>query len=258
VKLAALVTFLFSGVFSFAQGNLLNPFVFEPLNDSLISYWKMDEASGDRSDSEPTGTGNTLTDFNTVGSAAGILGNAASFVAASSEFFAKGDNADLSTGDIDFTIALWVFITDKSANRVPACKWVEANGEREWLIRYEQASDRFLFHVSSNGTATSSVTASNFGSPSTSTWYLIIAWHDSANNELGISVNNGTANTASYSSGVFDSPTALHVGTTGGGAAYWQGRIDEMGFWKKVLSPTERTEFYNAGVGKTCCPFASP
>ena len=71
------------------------------LTDSLISYWKLDEASGNATDSHGT---NTLTDTNTVTSVAGKINTARYFTNANTEFFTLADNASLSTGDIDFTI----------------------------------------------------------------------------------------------------------------------------------------------------------
>src|SRR5262252_1520277 len=79
---------------------------------NLISYWKLDEVSGSRVDTKGT---NTLTDNNTVTSTTGIINNAASFAAASSEYLSLASNATVQTGDIDFTITAWVKMTTKAA-----------------------------------------------------------------------------------------------------------------------------------------------
>src|SRR5262245_2022186 len=76
-----------------------------PLLNALMAHWRLEEASGTRVDAHG---GNNLGDINTVGQAAGKLGNAASFLAASEESLTIGDNAALRMGDINFTIAGWV------------------------------------------------------------------------------------------------------------------------------------------------------
>jgi hypothetical protein len=78
--------------------------------------------------------------------------------------------------------------------------------------------------------------------------------HDATGNTIGISVNAGTVNTTSFSGGIFDGTTAFLIGSRSG-ATYMNGRIDEVGVWKKLLSASELTELYNSGAGKTCCPF---
>lgn len=78
------------------------------LLDGLVSYWKLEEANGARVDSV-VASGNDLTDNNTVTQAVGVLGNAAQFTAANSESLSHADNASLGTGDIDFTVASWVY-----------------------------------------------------------------------------------------------------------------------------------------------------
>src|SRR5687768_4787916 len=90
-----------------------------PLLTSLIAHWRLDETSGFRADSH---AGLDLGDINTVASAAGKLSNAASFLASNEESLSHVDNAALSMGNIDFTIALWVWF-DSLAGSGLAGKW---------------------------------------------------------------------------------------------------------------------------------------
>lgn len=227
------------------------------LNSGLIAYWKLDEASGNATDSETTGTAQDLTDNATVTSAAGKIGTARQFTSASSEWLSRTDGADLSTGNIDYTVAAWVYLDTKGAVRDIIGKW-NSVGQREYILLYNNTGDRFEFFVSGNGTSgqVTVVGASTFGSPSTATWYLVIAWHDSVNDQIGISVDAGAADTAAHTTGSFDSTTTFGIGYRAEGTSYMNGRIDEAGFWKKVLTSGERTELYNGGSGKTCCDFA--
>jgi len=210
------------------------------LKTSLISYWKLGEASGNRVDSHGS---NTLTDNNTVTQAAGKIGNAAQFTAASSEYLSIVDNAGISTGNIDFSIAGWVYLDSKASSRRIFSK--TDNTDSEYNLFYRQSTDRFQFDINSGGIA---VAASTLGSPSTATWYFIVAWHDAAGDTLNIQINNGTADsTATAGVGPSDTAYGLQLGRLG--TDYMDGRIDDTAFWKRTLSSDERTQLYNGGNG---------
>jgi Concanavalin A-like lectin/glucanases superfamily len=222
-----------------------------PLTDSLISYWKLDESSGDALDAHGT---NDLTDNNTVGSASGKINGARDFEAANGEYFSRADNAGLSTGDIDFTFAAWVNAESLSGFPVVANKgWAGSGGGREWILYYRTDASRFRFAVENE---TAEVDANTLGAASTGTWYHVVCWHDSVNNQIGIAVNGGSADTAAYSGGVTDAAGDFRIGASPTQSLYWDGLIDEAGFWKRVLSSAERLVLYNGGSG-LAYPFAT-
>lgn len=225
------------------------------LNTSLIAYWKLGEASGTRVDSETTGTAQNLTDNNTVNQTNGIIGNAAWFINGNNEYLSKTDSADLSTGDIDYTVAGWVYFDTLTNRRNIFSKWSNAAGNREWYLFYSVVANRFQYQISSNGTDSVALSATAFGAPSTATWYLVAVCHDSVNNLMGISINGGAWETQSYANGSIDGTASFVIGWNSADTQYNDGRVDEVGFWKKVLSASEISELYNSGAGKTCCPF---
>jgi hypothetical protein len=206
----------------------------------LVSYWKLDEASGNATDSHGA---NTLTDTNTVTTAAGKQGTARQFTAASTEYFTIADNTDLSTGDIDFTIAAWAYLDSSLTAEGIVGKWT--GGSLEYWLGYVGGSTSFAFQVSTNGSDNPSVTGP--GSMMTATWYFLVAWHDSVLNTINIQVNDGTVVSVAHTAGVFNGTAAFRIGYDG----TWpmSGRVDEVGFWKKVLSAAERTALYGAGSG---------
>ena len=221
---------------------------------SLVAYWKLDETSGTRNDAHST---NHLSDNNTVTSAAGKQSNAAEFVATNSEYLSISDNANLSTGDVDFTIAGWFYLASKTLGRDLVMKW-GTSGNFEYALVYNDSSDRFEFYVSSTGSNAVGAVGDNLGSPSTATWYFIVAYHDSVGDVIGISINNGAANTTAYSLGVFNSSADFALGTRLPTISnYHDGRIDETGFWKRVLNSSERGVLFNNGNGMTY-PFSAP
>lgn len=206
------------------------------LSDNLIAYWAMDEASGDAIDSVGS---LDLTDTNTVGAGTGKVSGARDFEASNNEYFTRTSSSELQTGDIDFTVQAWVNGESFGTNFVIG-KW--QSGGYEYVLYY--AANFWRWRVESFNQVLLSHT------PSTGTWYLLHVWHDSVNNQLGIALDAGTPSTTSYSGGITATSTALYIGVSGDGGSNWDGLIDEVGFWKRVLTSDERTELYNSGSGR--------
>ncbi|MEK7164079.1 MAG: LamG domain-containing protein, partial [Patescibacteria group bacterium] len=210
---------------------------------SLTAYWKLDETSGTRADSKGS---NTLTDNATVTYAPGRLSNAGQFTAANSEYLSITDNADLSTGDIDFTVGGWVYM-DSTAAYAAISKYKPGTNQREYIINFD-ATNKLRFFVSSNGTDYTILNSTT--SISTGTWVFVVAWHDATANTINIQVNNGTVDSSAYSSGVYDGTAAFQIGGYDGasGADFWNGKIDEVAFWKRTLTADERARLYQDGL----------
>lgn len=222
------------------------------LSTNLTAYWSLEEASGTRVDA--TGRGNDLTAINAPGNTTGKIGNA---VSVNNQYLERADNTDLSTGDIDFAIAAWCNLAALQNATIMSRYQLNGN-QREYVLFYNQndhvTNNRFSLIVSSNGTATTTLDATSFGAASTSTWYFVMGWHDSVNNVIGISVND-VSNTASYSSGVFDSTAPFDIGRLLNNTTpvyTFNGSIDEAAFWKNyVPNSTERTWLFNSGAARS-------
>jgi hypothetical protein len=225
---------------------------------NLVEYWKLDAASGDETGSVAS---IVLTDGNTVGTAAGKIGTARDFENGSDEYMTTADSAALSTGDIDFTVGCWVQLeSEATVSHEIVSKWIATGNHREFILRYDQSSDRFMFIVSPNGTSSGNTTvaANTFGAVTTGVWYFVVAGHDAANNVIFISVN-GVENTAAHTTGLADRDGTFDIGRFNASTVTdFDGLIDEVGFWKKVLTSTERAALYAGGNGRTYpFPFAS-
>lgn len=206
-----------------------------------IGYWKLDEASGNALDAVGT---NDLTDTNTVGTTTGKVGTARDFVAANGELFSHGDNATLSTGDVDFTITAWFKPQDMTANRIVVGK---GGGDIEYDIALRSGGPNLQFRACSGSGFAGLDAASDTTTLSAGTWYFVVGWHDATANTLNIQVNNGTVYSTSYSGGVYDGPNTFYIGK--GFDSSFDGAIDEVGFWKQVLTTQERTDLWNGGAG---------
>ncbi len=223
------------------------------LADSLIAYWSLDEASGNALDAHGS---NHLTETSgTIASTTGKVGNCRDFEQGDTEYFVIADNTDLSTGDIDFSIAFWIFAETLVNFPLVLAKSSGAGGANtEYQIYANTGGNSEITFGVASATANANYTevkTSHAVTPiSTATWYFIVVWHDPAANQIGINLNAGTPVTASYSAGVYDGTGDFHLGGNPNHPLYWDGLIDEVGFWKRVLSGAEHTELYNSGNGR--------
>ena len=233
---------------SVAWAGSLNPDTACTLDDSVVAYYKLDEASGTRNDSVST---NHLTDNNTVTQAAGKVGNAAQFTAANLEWLDIADNAAMSTGAIQFVYATWIYVDSFSASgRVIAGKGTTAS-TAEWLLRLNGA-DKPALYTSSTGL--NIICDTTWGSAlSTATWYFLAGWHDSSAYTNNISVNNGTTVSCTDSSEPVDRTGTFFIGQNEATQVFlhFDGRQDEA-LWGKFLPTAQHlTDLYNGGSGNT-------
>ncbi len=211
------------------------------LADNLIAAWELDEASGNAIDSHGS---NDLTDTNTVGAGTGLVyGSARDFESGSSEYFALADNADLSTGDIDYTFEVWLKLESSIT-----CTVLAKREGYEYGIRNVPGSGGIRF---THGTNEINTLFDTLGALSTGTWYQVFAWHDATNNLNGITVNNGTPITSSDAgAAAADGGGAFNLGRDPVFGEPFDGLIGPVRFWKRVVTSDERTELYNAGAGR--------
>lgn len=229
---------------------------------AAVAAWSLDEASGTRVSSVGSFD---LTDVNTVASATGMFGSAADFESTNSEYLQRSaDDASLSGGDVYLVFRAWIQFESKSALMCVLSKMGDATGtNREYMLRYDNSTDRLVFFVFT-GSGSVTVTANNFGSPSTGTWCLVHCGHDPVANQIWISVNAGTRNTTSHSGGIFDGPSRFALGgqQTGAGASnqqfFWDGLIDDVVVMRNYdFTTSDATDDYNGGAGVAFANWAS-
>ncbi len=214
---------------------------------SLISYWKLEEASGTREDSVGS---NDLSPTNAPTNAPGRLGNAAAFVGASSQQLSVASNATLQSGNIDHAVAAWVYPASLTGLQVVVAK---ANGDSanppdgyEWSLYLN--GDKCVFLISKvtggSGNNTSSVTSD--ATLTANAWNYVEGYYDDAGT-LGVVVN-GTVKTDASLTVPGTSTGSLRIGAIQA-TYYLTGRVDEVGFWKRLLTSAERSALYNSGNG---------
>ena len=220
------------------------------LRDGLIGVWC--ESANPWDDQYASGL--TLTDNNTVGNTSGKAGVAGDFEDGNSESLSRADEALLSTGDIDFTIAVWLKAESLQAsdNNYIASKGDIGSDNSEWglLYRNNGAQNRFSFWINS---ASVWLDDSVLGAPSTGVWYYVQAQHDAANNLVRLRINNGAWSslaTGGTSPGSSITPFLIGaLGISGAFARNWDGLINQFTFWKALKSDVDLNTIYNSGNG---------
>ena len=228
----------------------------------LVAYWGLDEASGNALDKHSGGL--TLTQANNPGADTGKVYATARTFNGNNTYFSRASETAIQLGDIDFCVAAWVFLTNVTAQRLIASQYRFGDSHRVWFVDYLNTSNRFRFGISGDGVNATIAVADNFGGPSGSTWYLVYVYHDATANQIGISINNGTANTQAHTTGAAaDTVAPLAIGaffnTTGIAAGFaWQGRLGPVAMWKnRTLDATARAALYNGGVGLAYSAFTA-
>jgi hypothetical protein len=230
------------------------------LKNGLISWWTLNEAEfATRLDSHGP---NHLDDDPSRGdtaSVAGHVGNAAHFIGTTGLDYDTLENITPTTlaGANDWSIAGWVNfdalgVVDQSL--VSSCKGsTGGTAHFDWYITHDFAADRFKVTIVAGVTTAYTLLANTFGAPSTGTWYFFYVYHDSTGREIGISINDGVIDTATYTGTPNNIRDRFQLGRLSPQfPTYLNGKEDEVGFWGRLLTTEEVTELYGpAGAGIT-------
>jgi hypothetical protein len=235
----------FAGYAGAGRSLSVGPVPASTLTGGLVAHWRLEEAAGARSDSKGT---NLLNDSNGVTQGAGKIGQAAKFTKSSVQSLSIADNADLSTGDISFSGSLWVRFDTLGHYQFLMSK----GGEYElYLDGIEGNRLKLVVRYAGGGYATVASAAVAAG-----VWYHVAFWHDAAGDQLGLSINDGPPVTAATAGAPGDTANAFRLGDRWNESL--DGRLDEVSFWKRLLSPAERSELYNGGAGVDLLGTAPP
>lgn len=216
------------------------------LIDNLIAYWSLDEVSGGRADSHG---GNDLTDNNFTGSATGKINNAADLEQMSQHYLSIADSATIGTGDIDCSFSIWVKPESLVGFPMILSKGSEVGTDREYALYVDTSdSNRLVWQYGTFGAGhvLTSVTGLTVG-----VWYHIVVGYDSVNNLQFMYINGVAETPISNTEATIHGTDPLQVGAGTSQGLYWDGLIDEVGFWKRVLTSSEVTELYNNGNGRS-------
>lgn len=224
------------------------------LTDNLVSYWKLDETSGTRSDSHGS---NNLTDNNTVTyTASGKINNAGTFTAANSEYLSITDASqtglDITT---DLTISAWMYITSAptSGNEYTLVSKLSGSSSSYGLRYFNNGGTLQLAAFMYDSSApTTNINYNKNVTLSTSTWNHIVYTFKSSTSTAEFYVNGSSIGTVTDASAndINNSTAKFTIGAAFEGAnRFMNGNLDEIGIWSRVITSGEVTSLYNSGSG---------
>lgn len=225
----------------------------------LVGYWTLDESSTgvsgvNRLDSSGTGLTMTDTTFTTTfcPSDTGKISRGVKPAVAGSCLLRASD-ANTNTGDINFTFTAWVNVNTISASNYVVSK-ADATNADNYII--DTSSSQFRFYIRDSGGTYKIATTT--GTWLGGTWYWLCGWYDtgsgansSGTRSVHISVDNGTDFSTAAGSSFASTGSTFQFMSYRGTAANFAGIVDEVGFWKRLLTAGEKATLYNSGTGKT-------
>jgi hypothetical protein len=205
----------------------------------LVAYWKLNEVSdgsGAVSRQDSIGT-NHLTDTNNTKSAAGIVyTNSAEFVRASTQRLTCASATALQWGNTDCEMCAWLYLPDETGQDIIHKSYDE-------FVLYSLTGN-VAFYVGGHQASTTI---------STNTWTLITFGFNAATQKIFITKNGGAPISTSHPGGVPVAANTFGIGYTAGDG-YFSGRANQVMFWKRLLTTTERLLLYGSGSGYPLVP----
>lgn len=214
------------------------------ITNDLASYYKLDEASGNNTDSVGS---NTLT--NNGSQTTGKINNGTSF--SGSVKNVKTSPSGMPSGDTDRSISGWYNFSSIS----------NTNGTETWLTGFgSQGATGQEFYITLRGTGTATrFQADIYGEAQSGTvdtglttggWHHIAlvytasgtSWAYYLDGSLKDTITKANLNTPA-------TPSELNIGGRMTYGAYFTGVADEVGIWGRALTSTEITTLYNGGSG---------
>jgi len=213
------------------------------LTDNLISYYKLDESSGNAADSVGS---NTLTNTSTSYSA-GKINNCASFNGSSSKLV-SGNSAIAAFTSLSF--GGWVYIN--SDNVTIFNQIFEYTGNyRHYRIYYTPVGGGYgriyLQEMEGNGSYWAVISSDILSSSIVGSWHHIIG--TVTNGSQVIYVDGASSNTGTNTMHPPSNTSLISLGYDSNFGNYYSSKVDEFGVWNRILTSGEVSSLYNGGSG---------
>jgi len=221
------------------------------LADGLVAYYKLDESSGNATDSVG---GFTMTNTNTCTFSAGKINNGADCHPTGNKYFTVANDLGLNGSSQNWTVSMWIYPNGNMSTQQVFANWVDFGYRVYCYIEYYSSACR-LVRVRWGIAADVCSKSQSFNN---ATWYHV-CWRYNGTT-LNLKINDWTATTLGSSgngsgTGYRDEVT---IGAyTSGGTTNLKGMADEVWFWNRNITDAEVTELYNAWAGKQY-PFTTP
>ncbi len=185
-----------------------------------------------------------------------VTGNAApgthgvGLAAASSQSLSIASNASLVLSGTSWELTCWVkFASFPGGFSTVIGKWGSAGG-KEYSLTYNPNDTKLHAAATADGVNNQELTTVR---PSIGAWIFLDMWFDAPGQSFFFNANNasatdgGSLNFGATSINAGTNPFAIGVSNFGGD--FLDGAVDSVNVWKRILTTTERTSLFKAGVG---------
>jgi hypothetical protein len=241
----------------YTSGNAtVNAPIEDPLSQSLLGYWKMDDGTGTNA-TDASGNGNTLTMTGSpTWTAPGQIGASTLDFSGTAQYLSVADPAsnilDFGVDGASFTITGW-FNRDTFANdhTLVAKKLSQSTTSDDGYIAWiGGGDDLFHFRVDEAGSTDTYSIASASAFTATGWHSFAISWND--NSSLTTPVNlyidgtlsSGTTSGTFANVGTFANNEAFALGAESDGGNPFDGKIDDIRIYNRALSTDEVSKLY--------------
>ncbi|MCZ7359863.1 MAG: LamG domain-containing protein [Candidatus Methanoperedens sp.] len=216
-------------------------------NRSLVGWWKFNGEEGENSaffrDWSSWGNNATCSGINCPGATTGKFGNALSFDGINDRISNSSSTVLNFTNNVDYSVSAWMQTTGASypkGDSALAGRWL---GFRGWMVYFPNNDGAVSIYADANR-----FQSANGVYPNDGAWHHIVGIKDGSTGYVyidGIMKGSGSIGQSSISglSATFD------IGTYAGGAGeIFNGKIDDVQIYNRVLSQEEIYASYNAGI----------
>ena len=246
--------FIFLILYSFASCGqkelLLQPPI--DLTSNLIAYYKMDETSGNMIDSV---NAYNMTVNGALQGQSGLLGNSYYFNG-TSDYCTGSSPLDEITGD-SLTITAWVKFDTIHSGQSDQVIWMDrgSTGDKNgaWIIKrqtgYNYTSAGYVFWNSSSSVPDVDIVLVK------DTWYLMTCQMVLKSGSQDYRPNTNASALQNYTNHVrsndgFNNGNTSYIGRYFSTSKYFEGFMDEIYIWNKILTQSELHYLYNYGEGR--------
>ncbi len=216
----------------------------EVRSESILGIWFLDEGVGDVTE-DASGNGHDGTLMNGPKWIAGHFGNALDFSGSSS--YVDCGNAKALNVEI-FSISFWCYISGTQSWNHMISRGEHHGGGNPGAVNWGvmmYADQETILYEAFNDTVKPSVSANT----TTGEWHHVVATHSGT--EMELYHDGQSAGTSSTTGIMLDENLPLFIGAqsrANGPSDYFEGSIDDVGYFNIVLAPEDIEEIMNNGL----------
>lgn len=211
--------------------------------DNILNYWKLDESSGNATDTVGSAT---LTNTNITYST-GKISNGA-YNAGTNGYKLQGTIADPDSYSSGYSWACWAYVDDNTPTTRQA--FMASDESASWgvcSIFALETTGNLCFKFG-NGESLYYYTDTGTQVPQ-ATWFHVVTTVNGTNQKCYL---NGTlVSNVTKASSLANNGTTFVILNQKDGLTPTTGRVDEAGIWGRELSQTDVNYLYNGGLGRT-------